>query len=794
MRKLLLLFLFPLAAGAQTDIQSGFHLFKKYPFPTELTASATGARIAWAMNQEGRRNIYVAEGPAFTPRKLTNYTMDDGQEITSLQISDDGQWVVFVRGGDHGANWDDDLPVDPGFGTEPFKVQVGVAAFSGGPVRYISEGDEPLVSPDSKRVVFIKNGQVWMAGVDSGGLGVGSGAAVAGTAEGITAAGGHSTAEATGAKNLFTTRGNVGSLQWSPDGKRLLFVAGRGDHSIIGIYTMGSSMLKWIAPSFSRNESPQWSGDGSKIVWVRRPGSGGAPDSLLANKPVPWSIYMADTAGGMPMLLYKAPATLRGSYPQTDGGVNLHWAAGSRIVFVSYEDGWPHLYSLDVAGIAAGSSGASGSSGSSGSSGYSGYSGSSGSSGGTVLAGRPVLLTPGKFMCEQIGISADKRFMLFSANTGDDPDDLERRHVAVVSVDKPDMRVMTPGKGLEWTPALTGDGKTLVFLSATAQRPPLPAVMAMGGRDLRVLGADLIPADFPQAALVTPRSVVFTAADGVVVHADLFQPSGGEAGVTSADNAGTTAGGNAGTTAGGSNGRRPAIVYVHGGPPRQMLLGWHYSDYYSNAYAANQYLASLGFVVLSVNYRLGIGYGYEFHHPKHGGAAGAAEYKDIRAAGEWLRRQGFVDTARIGIYGGSYGGYLTALALARDSKIFGAGVDFHGVHDWLNATSLATLYKDRYEKAPDYELALKTAWQSSPVSAIAGWKSPVLIIQGDDDRNVRFNQSVDLVNRLEKRGVPFESMVIVDDTHHWMRFSNAVTVYGAAADFFVRKFMQAGRP
>jgi dipeptidyl aminopeptidase/acylaminoacyl peptidase len=259
--------------------------------------------------------------------------------------------------------------------------------------------------------------------------------------------------------------------------------------------------------------------------------------------------------------------------------------------------------------------------------------------------------------------------------------------------------------------------------------------------------------------------VIFQSEDGMIVHADLFEP------------------------AGGATGRRPAIVYVHGGPPRQMLLGWHYSDYYSNAYASNQYLASLGFVVLSVNYRLGIGYGYDFHHPPHAGAAGAAEYKDIRAAGLWLRRQPTVDSTRIGIYGGSYGGYLTALALARDSKLFAAGVDFHGVHNWLGQSSLETAFRDKYEKAPDYDKALKTAWVSSPVSSVAGWRSPVLIIQGDDDRNVRFNQSVDLINRLEKKGVPYETLTIVDDTHHWLKFSNAVTVYGAAADFFVKKFM-----
>ena len=701
MRKLLLLLLAPLGVMAQSGaIVDGFLPYKKYPFPTELTAAASGSRIAWAMNEEGRRNVYVAEGPDYTPRKLTTYSMDDGQEITSLTLSDDGQWVVFVRGGDHGANWDDDQPTDPGFGTEPFKVQVGVVAFSGGTVRYLSEGDEPVVSPDSKRVAFIKGGQVWMGAVDTG-----------------------------AAKNLFTTRGTVGALQWSPNGERLLFVAGRGDHSVIGIYTFGSSTLKWIAPSFGRNESPQWSGDGRRIVFVARPGVGGAPDSMLVQRHDPWSLYVADTAGGQPVLLYKAPVTLRGSFPN-DEESNLHWAAGNTIVFLSYEDGWQHLYSVDAGG------------------------------------GKPVLLTPGKFMCEQVRLSADKRTLVFAANTGSDPEDIDRRHIGMVSVDKPDMRIVTPGKGLEWTPVVAG--RDIAFVSATAQRPPLPAVLHMGASsDWQLLCQDKIPADFPLSRLVTPKQVIFTSPDGVVIHAQLFEP------------------------AGGGSGRRPAIVYLHGGPPRQMLLGWHYSDYYANAYASNQYLASLGFVVLSVNYRLGIGYGYEFHRAGHAGPAGAAEYKDVRAGGMWLRRQSFVDTTRIGIYGGSYGGFLTAMGLARDSKLFAAGVDFHGVHNWLGQRSLL---RDNYEKAPDYDAALKTAWLSSPISDMSRWTSPVLIIQGDDDRNVHFNQNVDLVNRLEKKGVPHETLMVVDDTHHWMRFSNAVTVYGSAADFFERLFIKGEKP
>ncbi len=699
MKKIFLFLFLPLYLTAQNiPLQS----FKSYPFPTELCSAAKGAKIAFALDEQGKRNVYVAEGPKYKPRKLTQFDSDDGQEISSLSISDDGEWVVFVRGGDHGGNWETGLPVNPTFDPKPLMVRIVSVPFKGGDVKYLSEGEEPMISPNGKMVAFIKSGQVWTAPIDS----------------------------ANAAKNLFTTRGTVSSLAWNTEGSALLFVSNRSDHSIIGIYTDAKTPIQWVGPSFSFDASPQWSLDNKKVVFTRRPGAGGEPDSMLVRKHRPWSIYTADLSTNKATLLWKAPKTLRGSVPSTHGGSNLHWAANDRIVFLSYHDGWPHIYSMSSSG------------------------------------GKELLLTPGDFMCEHIQLSSDKKYLTFSANTGADKMDIERRHAAKVSVDKADMQVLTQGNGLEWTPILTDNGQTAAFISVTAQQSPLPAIMTLDGENkgkIQLLGSDLVPSSFPKEKLVTPTQVIFKAADGVIIHADLFMPQGG-------------------TT------RKSAIVYVHGGPPRQMLLGWHYSDYYSNAYASNQYLASLGFVVLSVNYRLGIGYGYEFHQPAMGGMSGASEYKDIKAAGMWLRKQPFVDTTKIGIYGGSYGGYLTALALARDSKIFAAGVDIHGVHDWGISSSIMTAFANKTEKAPDYEKAIKTAWSSSPVSSISTWKSPVLIIHADDDRNVRFNQSTDLINRLEKQGVPYETMMIVDDTHHWMNWANSIKVYGAVADFFVRKF------
>lgn len=687
----------PFALTSQTASFS-LEQIKSYPFPNELTAAATGSKIAWAFNERGSRNIWVAEGPDFRSRKLTSYEADDGQELTSVSISADGKYVVYVRGGDHGSNFDSAVGVNPALVPVQMKVQIFSVPFEGGEAKSLGEGDEPVITPKSDRVIFSKDRGLWAVPIDG----------------------------SSPAKRFFYARGEAVAPEWSPDGTRLAFVSNRGDHSFVGIYTNDSTPILYLAPSTSRDSSPRWSPDGKRIVFVRRPGSGGSPEPILEPRPQAWSLWTADAATGEAQQLWKAPFTLKGSPPSTHGGPNLHWAAAGRIVFLSYVDGWPHLYSISENG------------------------------------GTPLLLTPGNYMAEYISISPDKRFMLFAGNAGDDADDIDRRHIVRVPVDKATPMVLTPGKGLEWTPFMTGDSKHIAFIGATSQRPPLPSVIAVDGGQPKAIAEDRLPSDYPSAQLVVPKKVVYKAPDGLEVHAQLFETATGPA-------------------------RKPAIIYVHGGPPRQMLLGWHYSEYYSNSYSQNQFLASRGYVVLSVNFRLGIGYGYDFHRPANAGVQGASEYQDVKAGAEYLQRLPQVDPRRIGIYGGSYGGYLTALALARDSQLFAAGVDIHGVHNWT-AERAGPLLENRYEKAPDVQKALDVAWQSSPVSSIDKWKSPVLLIHGDDDRNVRFNQTTDLVRRLEKAGVRYEELVIPDDTHHFMRHANQLRVNAAVLAFFDRVF------
>lgn len=663
-----------------------------YPFPTQLTSCAVLSKIAWAADQKGLRNIYTAIGPGYKATRLTNYTSDDGQEITSLSISVDGKYIVYVRGGDHSSP-EGSVPVNPAADPAGTKVQVWCVPFAGGEPHLIGEGDRPVISPKSDKVAFVKTGQVWVAPLD------GSAAA----------------------KTMFSSRGVNSGLQWSPDGNKLAFVSSRTDHSFIGIFTDQNTPIQWLAASFTKDASPQWSPDGRKIAFIRTPGSGGEPDSILARKHAPWSIWTADIATGRSEKLWEAPKTLAGSFPSTDGGANLNWAAGDRIVFVSYQDGWPHLYSIPATG------------------------------------GRPLLLTPGNFMVEQIKLNDDKKTIFFSANTGTDKQDIDRRHLAKVSADKADMQLITSGNGIEAYPVVTDNGSSVVFLSSTAQRPLLPALLLLDKKTTRLIGEELVPASFPRQ-LVTPRQVVFKAPDGVEVHAQLFEPAG-------------------------IKGKRPGIVYIHGGPQRQMVLGWHFMDYYSIDYALNQYLVNLGFDVLSINYRTGIGYGYEFNKPDNAGAKGASEYQDIKAGGQWLAAQPQIDAQRIGVYGGSYGGFLTGLALAHDSKLFAAGVDIHGVNNWLKSNSGIP------DSAPDAALATKKAFMSSPAAWVDTWTSPVLLIHADDDRNVNFAQTIDLIRRLEAKGVTYEYLSIPDDTHHWMKYSNALQVSEATAEFLKRKLL-----
>ena len=350
--------------------------------------------------------------------------------------------------------------------------------------------------------------------------------------------------------------------------------------------------------------------------------------------------------------------------------------------------------------------------------------------------GRPRDLTPGAFEVETFLLAPDSRSLIYAANAGD----LDRRHVWRRALAGGAPVRLTSGDRIESAP--TFGASALAVIATGVGRPAYPA---LAGGKLAALGRTFVAQGF-----VAPVPVRFRAEDGVEVHGQLFRRRG--------------------------SGKRPALVYLHGGPRRQMLLGFHPSGYYSNAYVMNQHLAARGYDVLAVNYRSGTGYGAAFRDAAETGRGGASEYRDVLAARRWLAARPDVDDRRVGVWGGSWGGYLAALALARNSDLFAAGVDFHGVHSLLRAVPDSL--------SPDAQLAARRLqWVSSPMAAIDGWRSPVLLIHGGDDRNVDFAQSLLLARELAARQIPFRDLVFPNERHgffrhaHWLESLRATEAF-----------------
>jgi dipeptidyl aminopeptidase/acylaminoacyl peptidase len=523
------------------------------------------------------------------------------------------------------------------------------------------------------------------------------------------------------AAQLMHTRGGAGELRWSPKGDKLAFVSERGDHNFIGVYDVATRSLRYMQPSVDWDSSPIWSADGARVAFIRTPTTSRRPSFGAIRTESPWSIVVADASTGVGHEIWKAKEGVGSAFREIVSDAQLMWGQGDRIVFPWERDGWTHLYSVPASG------------------------------------GEAALLTPGDFEAEHVSISPDRATIFYASNQGD----VDRRHIWRVGVSGGKPVAVTSGTGIEWSPVQTSDGKAVAMLRSDAKLPARPA-LAVGSAAPRDLAPEMIPATFPSAALVTPQQVIFASADGMLLHGQLFLPP-----------------------AGAKSEKRPALVFFHGGSRRQMLLGWHYMYYYSNAYAMNQFLANHGFVVLAVNYRSGIGYGLNFREALDYGATGGSEYNDVQGAGLFLRARADVDSSRIGAWGGSYGGYLTALALARASDIYSAGVDFHGVHDWNLEWET---FVPGWRILKDQE-ARRTAFLSSPMAYESTWKSPVLLIQGDDDRNVSFSQTVQLAEDLRKQGVDVEQLIFPDEVHDFLLHRDWLAAYAATFDFFSRKLV-----
>jgi dipeptidyl-peptidase-4 len=718
-----------LAAQSQPTIEQ----FLSPASPLELTSAKRTDRVAWMAYDRGLRNVYTAAAPDFKPTRLTHYLEDDGRDLTTVRLSDDGAVAVFVRGSaPNRAGWIANPSHDPA-GAER---AIWAVRTSGGESWRVAEGAAPELSPDGRFVLYVKDGQIYRARV---------------------IAGAPMDSMDRGLKPFIREWGNNSSPRWSPDGSKIAYVSNRVNHSFIALYDVKSRKVSYVAPGVDFDASPTWSHDGKRLAFTRRPGlpfgqqaqegqggignppgpatgvaqgrggggrggRGGTPADTAQGPVKNPGLFSATFAGGYTLSLMVADVATGEAREfwhnqpndRTFANVNgIRWA-GDGVIFAAAvpNDEFDRYFSVSISS--------------------------------PNVTAAPVLLTTTDGLIEDatsVALSLDGKTLYYCTNAAD----IERRHIWAVPTSGGTPRQISTGDGIETSPQPLASGKRLAVLYFNVAQPASVGIVPMDGGLAKVVFPSL-PRDFPTSAHVTPQIVMTKAPDGLEIHNQVFVPRDLKPGE-----------------------RRPAIVFVHGGPPRQMLPGYHYMQFYHWAYAVNQWLASQGYVVMSINYRSGIGYGRSFRNPPNTNARGNSEYQDVLAGGKYLQSRPDVDASRIGIWGLSYGGLLTSQALARNSDIFVAGADLAGVH--LYGNSLA-------------DTAL--SYRSSAISAIDTWKSPVFLVHGDDDRNVDFAQTVGLVQLLRAHNVYYELTVVPDDLHESMLHRNWISTFGKMGDFLKR--------
>ena len=648
----------------------------------EAVSAAKTPAFAWIVHERDRTSIFFARAPDFRRVSLASRSDVNGDPITDATLSPDGGNVVFTTGapmGEEGFN--------PAFLLErPVPTLWLVRTTAGSKPVKLGPGAEPSFTPDGRRLLFKRGGDLWAA----------------------------DTRTPAAKPKLFAKGGaDWSQFAWTKKGDAI-FVADRRGYSFLGRLRPGADRVDWLVTGVDRIAGPVLSPDGTKLAFLRLPGRKHSV-TYDQTEAEPFSIDVLDLASGAVRTLW----TTRGpglTLLMDDPESALRWAADDRVVFYSEEDGWGRLYSLGVGG------------------------------------GAPRALTPTGCMVAESEGNGDRLFVIHNCL------DRDTRQASILDASTGAERRMG-GADPVLARAAIGGGYA-AFTGASANQAPMLRIADLKTGQTRLAESY---ADYGYRNVLTgpePREVHVTSLDGLQFGAQLFMPA--------------------------TPGNHPALVYVHGGPPRQMFPAFHYSRYYANDYAINRKLAEQGFAVLAINYRSGIGYGRAFRDAPGRAWRAATEYRDVLAAARWLASQPGVDPQRIGIWGGSYGGLLTGQALARNSDLFKAGVAVHGVFDWSWPSPVKGHLNPSWFFGVGEE-DKETAKAASPLGAIKRWRSPVLLISGDQDMNVDVVETVDLAQRLREQDVEVRTVIIPGEAHDFIRHSAWERLWTELNAFFTEK-------
>ena len=548
----------------------------------------------------------------------------------------------------------------------------------------------------------------------------------------------------------------IGSISWSPDGRSL----------VVG-----------NAPRVIRHEqTPTYSG--AKIIYTINenvpgetmvvPAAGGAARQLAATSggfggfgARRWidahrfvfdrtsadfkhrTSYLVDIAGGDPKVLHE---DVKEKFWSITGDANAGAQPapdGKWIAFLSDRDGWDHLYVMAVGDAEQGGK-----------------------------AGEPIQITKGKFEAWRPMWSPDSQRIAFDAN---EPDRYGTRHLYVATIGSdPAHATITPltsGRGTNIAPIWSPDGKRLVYQHTDPQNSAdLYVIDATSKQTVRL--CDSMPASIDRSRLVAPEAIHYAGPDGQQVPAWLFVPKNLD-----------------------RSKKHPAVVWIHGDGVNQNYDGWHVQRNYAVYYSFHQYLLQQGYIVIAPDYRGSIGYGRDWREGVYMDVGGK-DAKDAWMAANYLKTLSYVDTDRVGVWGLSYGGFFTLIAVTDQPQLFKAAVDVAGVVDY------AMYYEDPYHGGwtasrigtPEQNPAVYA--NASPISHVDRLETPLLVLHGTADVNVPYLHSVRLIDELMKKNKSHLTtfMTYPGEFHYFTREHVLRDAWHRVDDFFEQQLKGGPSP
>jgi dipeptidyl aminopeptidase/acylaminoacyl peptidase len=528
--------------------------------------------------------------------------------------------------------------------------------------------------------------------------------------------------------------GTVINSSWSPDGKRLLYSARRGQGRQMPLPNYSGQFV--VARNFSRTVAGD---EPVEVVHYTIPAEGGKPTRLepssfgprVYSGPLEWSkdstkllygvlhaqlkkqqLLVYDAATGKPTVLFEE------SDPAWVFDSEYGWSPDSKQVwFTSERDGWAHLYTIPAAGGAA------------------------------------TQLTKGRYEVRGERFTHAPQWVADHLYYSSTEDSTAERHFYRIRPDGSGKQKLSKREGIN-DGLVSEDGRHVAWMLANLDTP-----LDLWVDDRRVTQSPR--AEF--AKLIWPRTrfVSFPSrGDRKPVAAKLLLP----AGYNPDDRAGA---------------KRPAVFFIHGaGYATSVLKQW--GSYHEVRFAFNTWLANNGYVVLDLDYRGSSGYGRDWRAGVYL-HMGGADLEDVLGGVDYLRSLGNIDMTRLGVWGVSYGGFMTNMVMFLAPEEFKAGVSWAAVNDWANYNAWYTT-----QRLTTPQLNPEAFRRSSPVLYSRNLKNPLLMLHGMVDSNVLFQDVVQLSEKLIQEGKAFEHFYYPQEDHGFVRDETWQDAFRRTAEFIQR--------